>query len=139
MSMPPMSPPAYGPPGTAPMYPPTAKPQTKMPMIAGILLIVSAVIGIAFWAYLSLVATALTAFMPVGGEMFRTLIAVCGGIEIVFAIIGLVGGVMAIRRKMWALGIVGSILGLFTFGFYGLSSILSLVALIILAISRKEF
>jgi cobalamin synthase len=46
---------------------------------------------------------------------------------------------MALRRKMWALALVGSILGLFTFGFYGISSILSLVALIILAISRKEF
>ena len=77
--------------------------------------------------------------LPVGGEMFQTIIVVCGAIFIVLGIIELLGGIMALRRKMWALALVGSILGLFTFGFYGISSILSLVALIILAISRKEF
>ncbi len=122
-----------------PMYGPPAKPQTMMPMIGGILLIVAALIGIAFWAYLMAIGSALASFMPVGGGLVQTIIVICGGIEIVFGIIMLLGGVMAIRRRMWALALVGSILGLFTFGFYGLSSILSFVALIILAISHKEF
>jgi hypothetical protein len=77
--------------------------------------------------------------MPIGSGLFMTIILVCGGIEIVFGIIMILGGIMAIRRKMWALALVGAILGLFTFGFYGLSTILSLVAIIILAIARKEF
>jgi len=126
-----MPPPMYG--------APPAKPHTMMPMIAGLLLIVSAIIAIAFWAYVAFVASALVGILPVGGEMFQTIIVVCGAIFIVLGIIELLGGIMALRRKMWALALVGSILGLFTFGFYGISSILSLVALIILAISRKEF
>jgi len=124
-----MPPPMYG--------APPAKPQTMMPMIAGILLILSAIIAIAFWAYVAFVAAAFASFLPMGG--LTTIIAICGGIFIILGIIELLGGVMALRRKMWALALVGSILGLFTVGFYGLSSILSLVGLIILAISRKEF
>jgi len=126
-----MPPPMYG--------APPAKPHTMMPMIGGILLIVAALIGISFWAYLMAVGSALASFMPVGGGLVQTIILVCGGIEIVFGILMLLGGVMAIRRKMWALALVGAILGLFTFGWYGLSSILSLVAIIILAIAKKEF
>jgi hypothetical protein len=126
-----MPPPMYG--------APPAKPQTMMPMIAGIMMIVSAIVGIAFWAYVAFIASAMVGFLPVGGGAFTTIIAICGAIFIVLGIIELLGGIMALRRKMWALALVGSILGLFTFGFYGISSILSLVALIILAISRKEF
>jgi hypothetical protein len=121
------------------MYGPPAKPQTMMPMIGGILLIVAGLIGIAFWAYVAFLGAAIGGMLPIGGGLFTTIILVCGAIEIVFGILALLGGLMAIRRKMWALALVGSILGLFTFGFYGLSSILSFVALIILAISRKEF
>jgi hypothetical protein len=121
------------------MYGPPAKPQTMMPMIGGILLIVAGLIGIGFWAYVAFLGAAIGGMLPIGGGLFTTIILVCGAIEIVFGILALLGGLMAIRRKMWALALVGSILGLFTFGFYGLSSILSFVALIILAISRKEF
>lgn len=122
-----------------PMYGPPAKPQTMMPMIGGILLIVAGMIGIGFWAYVAFLGAAIGGMLPIGGGLFTTIILVCGAIEIVFGILALLGGLMAIRRKMWALALVGSILGLFTFGFYGLSSILSFVALIILVISHKEF
>src|SRR5207247_11441543 len=58
MSMPPpATPPGYGPPG-APMYAPPAKPQTMMPMIGGILLVVAAILSIANWGYImAVVAT----------------------------------------------------------------------------------
>ena len=112
-----------------------------MPMIGGILLVVAGIVSIANWGYIMAVfatdptAAGILAMIP----GLATLVYICGGIFIVLSIITLLGGVMALRRKMWALALVGSILGLFTFGFYGISSILSLVGLIILAISRKEF
>ena len=46
---------------------------------------------------------------------------------------------MALRRRMWGLALVGSILGLFTIGYFGLSSLLSLIALIVLVMSKDEF
>jgi len=128
-----MPPPMYG--------PPPAKPQTMMPMIAGILLIVAGILSIANWGYiLAVFATDPTAagFMALIPGL-ATLVYVCGGIFIVLSIITLLGGVMALRRRMWGLALVGSILGLFIIGPFGVSSLLSLVGLIILAISRKEF
>ncbi|MEK6851013.1 MAG: hypothetical protein AABY30_00585, partial [Candidatus Thermoplasmatota archaeon] len=66
------------------------------------------------------------------------LIVICCGIEIIFSLIALIGGVFAIQRKMWGLGLAGGILGLLTWGFF-IGSILALVGLILIAISRKEF
>ena len=142
MSMPPPgSPPAYGPPGTAPMYGAPAKPQTMMPMIGGIMLIVAGILSIANWGYiLAFFATdpTVAGFMGMVPGL-ATLVFVCGAIFIVLSIITLLGGVMAMRRKMWGLALVGSILGLFTIGFFGISSLLSFIALIVLIIARKEF
>ena len=122
------------------MYGPPAKPQTMMPMIGGILLMVAGLTAIGFWAYVAFVAATLVeGFVPIGGGLLTGIIAVCGAIMIILGIIALLGGLMALRRKMWALALVGSILGLFTIGFYGISSLLSFVALIILVIARKEF
>ena len=57
-----------------------------------------------------------------------------------FGIIEILGGIMALRRKMWGLALVGSILGLFFFGWLGFeASLLSFIALILLVISKKEF
>ncbi|MEE8564982.1 MAG: hypothetical protein V3S79_01205, partial [Candidatus Thermoplasmatota archaeon] len=49
------------------------------------------------------------------------------------------GGIISIKRKMWGFTIVMSIIGLFTIGPFLLSSILSLIALILIALSKKEF
>ena len=70
--------------------------------------------------------------------MFGGILLICGGVGIVFSIIALVGGVFALQRKMWALALVGSILGLLTVGFVA-GSVMSLIALILLVVSHEEF
>src|SRR2546426_11078113 len=135
MSMPPpAAPPAYGPPGAPPMYGPPTKPQTMKPMIAGILLVVAGVMAIIVWAliFTNPLTFFLAAFLP-------GLVVICGAIAFALSILTLLGGVMALRRRMWGLALVGSILGLFIIGPFGVSSLLAFVGLIILAISRKEF
>ncbi len=117
-----------------PMYGPPAKPKTMKPMIAGILLVLAGIMAIAAWAiiFTSPAAFFLAAFLP-------GLVVICGAIAFILSILTLLGGVMALRRRMWGLALLGSILGLFTIGFFGLSSLLSLIALIVLAMSRSEF
>jgi uncharacterized membrane protein len=44
-----------------------------------------------------------------------------------------------VKRKAWGLAIVGGILGIFTIGPLFLGSIISIVGLILVAISRKDF
>jgi len=120
--------------------PPMAKPQTWKPMLAGILLIIAAIDGMSFWGFLAFAGAAMSSIIPGFGGALSAIFLICGAIAIVFGIIAILGGIMAIRRKMWALALVGSILGLFFLGWAGFeASLMSFIALILLAISRNEF
>jgi hypothetical protein len=141
---PPYPPGQYAPPGYPP-YPQYQQPygspafqappqKTALPLAAGALLIVAGAVGLIDWAVVLAFGT-LVSIIPV----FGTIVLICGIIGITFCVFALLGGVMAVQRKMWGLALVGSILGLFTIGFYGISSILSLVALILIAVSQREF
>ncbi|MEW6069618.1 MAG: hypothetical protein AB1485_03290 [Candidatus Thermoplasmatota archaeon] len=128
---PPPPPPAYAP-------PPYRKERTGLPVAAGALLIVTGILGLIGGIYYLFI------FLVVGGAVgfffpeLGAIIAVCGSLGVIFAIIALLGGIFAIKRRKWALALIGSILGLFTAGFW-VSSILALVALILIAISHEEF
>jgi len=138
-----MAPP--GAPYPAPMgYAPPPKPKTLLPIIGGIFLVIAAIDGIGTWAFVAFLGSL------VSGGMFGFIggiIMACGAIEIIFAIVCLLGGIMAIMRRMWALGVIGGILGLFLGGSIALimgvilpeASLFALIGLILIAISHKEF
>lgn len=140
--------PAYPQPYAQPGYPPypqyqqpygypMAQPppqKTGLPLAAGILLIIAGILGLVDWVLIFLLGT-LAAFIPLLGSI----LLICGIIGITFSVLALLGGIMAVQRKMWGLALVGSILGLFIIGPYGISSLLSLIALILIAISHREF
>jgi len=65
-----------------------------------------------------------------------------GSILYVFLIFGavtLVGAIFAIKRVFWPVALIGSIIGIFTFGPYYSRSILSIVALLFLIKSGDKF
>jgi hypothetical protein len=66
------------------------------------------------------------------------LLIVCAVIGFILAFLTLIGGIFSIKRKNLGLVITGAIAGIFTLGF-GLGSILSIIALFIIILSRKEF
>ncbi len=152
MSAPPGTapPPNYGmppaPPGApypAPMAPPP-KPRSVIPILGGIFLLLAGIDGMATWAFVAFVGAAISGF---GASFLGGIIMACGAIEIIFSIICLLGGIMAIMRRMWALALIGGILGLLTGGSVALlmgvlfpeASVLALIGLILVAISHKEF
>jgi len=144
MSMPPPAtmPPSYGPPGTAPpMYgAPPAKPKTILPMIAAILMIVAAIDGMSLWVFIAFLGGMMAGLFGSLAGPLQTLFYICGAIMVIFGIIEILGGIMALRRKMWGLALIGSILGLFFLGWLGFeASLLSFISLILLVISKKEF
>lgn len=102
-------------------------------MAAGALLVVAGIIGIISFAIPFLFGS-FGFLIPFLGP----LLLICGIIGITFSVFAIVGGIFAIQRRMWGLALTGSILGLFIIGF-GISSLLSLVALILLALSHREF
>ena len=128
-------PPGYPPPGYPPSgYPPPGyrPPRSNTPTVAGILLIIAGIDGLINW----IAAAVVLSSFPIFGSEFALL---CGALGTIFGIFAIIGGIMAIQRKVWALALIGSILGLFTVGFIFEASILSLVALILIAISKDEF
>jgi len=125
--------PVAGPP-TAYQPPPPEK--TALPvaggallLVAGILAIINAIIIIAFMGSIGIMA------MPGFAEMM----VVCGIVLLILSLVAIIGGIFAIQRKSWGIALLGAILGLFTLGPLFVSSILSLIALILIAISKKEF
>ena len=118
------------------------KPKTMKPTIAGIFMIIAGIEGMVLWGLVAAaggVLSSVFAGVP-GAEGLAAIVVVCGAIGIIFGLIALIGGVMALQRKKWSLALIGSILGLFMIGFVVFeASILSLVALILIAMSKKEF
>jgi hypothetical protein len=79
------------------------------------------------------------AILPYAGEALASMFIICGALGIIFGLMAVIGGWFAIKREKFNLALVGAILGLLTLGPYCLTSILALVGLIVLAISKDEF
>jgi hypothetical protein len=115
-----------------------------MPVLAGVLLVLAGLLGLLTWASAlavntSMIQSFLPPNSPITAEQLQSTLMICGIIGAILSIIALAGGIVALRRRGWGLAILGSILGLFTVGPYFLASILALIGLILLVISRKEF
>jgi hypothetical protein len=107
-------------------------------------LIIAGLLGLFTWSMAlaldsSMLQNVLPADSPISIEQLQSILVTCGIIGCILSIFALTGGIVAIKRKAWGLAIVGGILGLFTIGPMFLGSIISLVGLILVAISRKDF
>lgn len=122
-----------------PAYP--FRPSTSKPTAAGVLMILAGLMSAGFWAVVVFSTGSLVAQSVTGSTLAQVqgVLAVCGGIEILFSVLMIVGGAFATQRKMWGIALVGSILGLFTIGFLFLSSLFALIAIILIATSHNEF
>jgi hypothetical protein len=119
------------------------------PMIAGILLILAGIIGLITWVSSllidvntidpSIIEQLQQSGMQITVEQIETFISICATIGIILSIFPLLGGILALKRKMWGIVLVMSIIGLFTVGPFFTSSILALAGLILIAISKNEF
>jgi hypothetical protein len=98
------------------------------------MLLIGGILAMLYGAIIAMVG-GLVDFVPGMGTIFYF----CGGIEIIFGLISILGGVMAFQRRTWALALTGSILCMLSIGPYFISSILGLIALILVAVSREEF
>jgi len=116
------------------------------PLIAGIILIIAGFMAILTWISvfaidftildLSMLETQNVTITP---EQLDSLISICGTIGIILSLFPILGGILAIQKKLWGGALAGSIIGLFTIGPAFLSSILSLICLILLIISKDQF
>jgi len=111
--------------------------RTALPVAGGALLLVAGLLGLIMWGWFMTIGSMFIGVPGIPADV-GGIFAICGGIGILFSIFPLIGGIFAIQRKMWGLAVAGGILGIFSLGFF-LGSILSLVGLILVAVSRREF
>jgi hypothetical protein len=76
--------------------------------------------------------------LPVELQQFEGIRECCGGLTMLLAAVCIMGGFFALRRQHFIFAMIGAIAGMMTVGLY-VGFIMSLVALVLLAISQKEF
>jgi len=122
--------------------------------IAGLLLIIAGFISVIMWIGLATIdipfieSFILPEFQSVSNQYtlgdltsdsIKELLIICGSIGFFLSIFTILGGIMAIKKQMWKLSMLGGILGILSIGPLFLTSILSTIGFILLIISKKEF
>jgi hypothetical protein len=110
-------------------YPPPYRqpPNPGLPVAGGIMNIMAGCLGIV-WAT-----------MMFGDPFFFVGVGVCLIISIVLSVIAILGGIMAMMKRMFVLALIGSICGMLCGGFFGVSFVLALIGLILIIISKDAF
>ncbi|MFP4545490.1 MAG: hypothetical protein ACLFPN_01405 [Methanomassiliicoccales archaeon] len=124
-----------------------AKPQsvtTGKAGLGGALILISGILAILTGLYMAADAAAFVEMYEslsegLGYEITTDLILAVGAITIIFGVIAVVGGYMAVKRRRWGLAVAGGVLAFFASGGFFLGTLLGLIGLILVAISRKEF
>ncbi|UCE80946.1 MAG: zinc ribbon domain-containing protein [Methanobacteriota archaeon] len=122
---------------------PAEKKKTLIPVVGGILILIAGIMGLIMGGVL--LAIDLEDLdqwgVDVAGvtDVIEDVLTVCGAIIIILSIVTALGGVFGIMRKHWGIAVVGGVLGLFVIGPMALGTILALIGLILVAVSRKEF
>ena len=104
---------------------------TSKPAVGGVLLIIGGVLALFNGILLFAVGSTM---IDVGGN-----ITCCGGLELLFAIGAIIGGISALQRTEYTWALIGAILCLISVGPLFMSSLLGLIALIMIATSQDDF
>ena len=116
------------------------------PLIAGILLLISGILGILTWIAalsidLSMIDLSMMELqnMTFSPDQLKAIINICALIGIIFSVLPILGGILCIQKKAWIGAFICSIFGLFTIGPFFISSILALIALVLIVMSKEQF
>jgi hypothetical protein len=124
--------------------------KSYLPTIIGFLLIIAGMLAIINWiSVFSLNIDTLSIYYDISqlqqiypnitSEQFLGFLQTCASIGIIISFFPILGGILAIKRKMWGISIACSIIGLFSIGILFTSSLFCFIAIIIIFISKKEF
>ena len=120
------------------------------PKIAGILLILTGVFAFVFLIPIITIDTATIQslidsgqFQDLGtqftAEQLRDFYSTCAVIGCVLAVFPLLGGILSIKRKKWAITLICGLIGLFTILLLIIPGILAIIAVILIYLSKQEF
>lgn len=101
-------------------------------LAGGVLAIIAGVLAFG-QGLLYVVVGGAVSYLPGAGSL-----CLCGGLDILFGLGSIAGGVFAIQRKHFALALLGAVVGMLGIGLL-IGFLLGLIALILIAVSRNEF
>lgn len=120
------------------------------PTIAGFLLITAAILSIFFSVtYITYDEDTLNRIIENNEQLqnldqeitakdIKNVFLVCGSLGIIISIFLLLGGILALKRKMWMFCFITSVLGLVLL-FFVLPGLISIIAVIFIYLSKDEF
>ena len=115
----------------------------SFPKIAGILLVAVGTISLILYCLIFVIAIDPTDLSINTSRLtideLRTLYFSVSSVEIILSIFVIIGGIFSFFKKSWAFSILGAILGTFLLLFYGISTIICLICLVLISFSRYNF
>ncbi|MBI2869240.1 MAG: hypothetical protein HYX96_05390 [Chloroflexi bacterium] len=106
--------------------------QTAKPVIAGVLLLISA--GFKLLGFFALLAASIFVAVPDMFPRLGFLVVLLVSLPVVFVIaMTVAGGIASLQRRRWTLALTGAIIAILPFSFLGVA------ATILIALSREEF
>jgi hypothetical protein len=106
---------------------------TQLPMVAAILLIIGFIAGLV-GAVEVFIYSSFAYFIGMEG-----IFLFCGSLLLIFSLMNLIAAVFAFQRKNWTGALVCSILGIFSIGVFGMGSIMAIIGMILIAVSKNDF
>jgi len=105
----------------------------------GTLILVSGILGVLTGLYsLADPGTMVALYSDIGLALSNELVLLWGAISLIFGLVAIVGGVMALRRRSWSIAVAGGLLGTLASGAVFLGTILGLLGLV-MVVSAKRF
>lgn len=120
------------------------KERSMLPVIGGVLILIAGLaalgMGVAFMAFdaQDIENWVDPAELDMSLSDLDDMLFTCGAIVIVFGVIAVLGGVLAIVRKRFVLAVVGGIFSILGVGFV-VGAVLGLIGLILVAVGRRSF
>jgi hypothetical protein len=121
-------PPPYAYPYPYPYQQPVVRPNPTLPVAGGILVLVASILSLIWY---------LIEWSWIWDFFFDT--TTCFAIAITFAVIGLIGGLLAMMRRVLPMAIIGAVFSMISVAFFGVSFVLGLIGLILIAIGYNAF
>jgi hypothetical protein len=121
----------YPPPYPGYYYPPRP---TQWGLVAGIMLIIGAVIAFIETGYIMFIVALIGSFGGFYDSGPAALLAMCVILPLLAGIFGIIGAMQSFRRERWTLALIGSILLI-----PGYSLVFGVLALVFLVVGKEEF
>ena len=136
----------YRQPAPGMMQAPPPKPKSAVPVVGGILMLLTGIVGLIEGLMVILFALGVLEgfyLLPIDllgvGGFLSTILIIVGLIPVVLGVFAILGGVSAIGRKHHGTAIFGGICAMLILGPLFITNIIGFISLLLVAVSHREF